>query len=306
MSLYTLSFLCALAIFALQVPGNLGRNYIDIPVIGRVYLTGKTKVTKTVQNGSNGRTTITRITGSLPGGWNPFKPVNPNNRWKPVNPNNRWNPNKPSGNSSPGSSRGSGGSPSSSTSVSPSGIVNKHNDLRRNVSPPASDMLKMSWSKDLAANAQKWADKCTQGHSSEDIRKRKNFGENLYMSSGPSDWDSVIQSWYDEVNFWKYGVGATKKKEAVGHYTQVVWATSKKIGCGMATCPNAKYKYYFVCQYSPAGNSKMFYKRFPYKKGTPCSACRGSCENKLCSKWQNNTSQLHTPYHVTMQSDTYS
>lgn len=32
MSLYTLSFLCALAIFALQVPGNLGRNYIDIPV----------------------------------------------------------------------------------------------------------------------------------------------------------------------------------------------------------------------------------------------------------------------------------
>lgn len=111
--------------------------------VGRVYLTGKTKVTKTVQNGSNGRTTITRITGSLPGGWNPFKPVNPNNRWKPVNPNNRWNPNKPSGNSSPGSSRGSGGSPSSSTSVSPSGIVNKHNDLRRNVSPPASDMLKM-------------------------------------------------------------------------------------------------------------------------------------------------------------------
>lgn len=32
MSLYTLSFLCVLAIFALQVPGNLGKKYIYIPV----------------------------------------------------------------------------------------------------------------------------------------------------------------------------------------------------------------------------------------------------------------------------------
>lgn len=32
---------------------------------------------------------------------------------------------------------------------------------------------------------------------------------------------------------------------------QIVWADSNKIGCGMATCPNAEYKYYAVCQYSP-------------------------------------------------------
>ncbi|KAM8726406.1 cysteine-rich venom protein TEL1-like [Acanthopagrus schlegelii] len=240
-----------------------------------------------------------KVTGRLPGGWNPFKSWKPNNGWnpfKPVKPNNGWNPfkpvkpnnrrypHKPSGNSGPGSPRGSGGSPSSSSSVNPSEIVNKHNNLRRSVSPPASNMLKMSWSKELADNAQKWADKCTQGHSPRKIRQSKNFGENLYMSSAPSNWDTVIQKWYDEVKYWKYGVGSTNKKKAVGHYTQVVWADSNKIGCGMATCPNADYKYYAVCQYSPPGNSKFLYKQYPYKKGPSCSACRGSCENKLCTR----------------------
>ena len=114
--------------------------------VGRVAVNGNTKVTKTVKNGSNVRNVVIKVTGRLPGGWNPFKPVKPNNGWnpfKPVKPNNRRYPHKPSGNSGPGSPRGSGGSPSSSSSVNPSEIVNKHNNLRRSVSPPASNMLKM-------------------------------------------------------------------------------------------------------------------------------------------------------------------
>ncbi|KAJ8780049.1 hypothetical protein J1605_012085 [Eschrichtius robustus] len=59
-------------------------------------------------------------------------------------------------------------------------IVNKHNELRKSVSPPASNMLKMvrsksinkvEWSREAAANAQKWANKCTLEHSNPGDRK---------------------------------------------------------------------------------------------------------------------------------------
>ncbi|CAO2607673.1 Cysteine-rich secretory protein 2 [Lemmus lemmus] len=50
-------------------------------------------------------------------------------------------------------------------------IVNKHNELRRTVHPRASNMLKMEWSKEASANAQKWANKCTLEHSNEADRK---------------------------------------------------------------------------------------------------------------------------------------
>merc|ERR1719498_24028 len=69
-------------------------------------------------------------------------------------------------------------------------IVNKHNDLRRNVQPPASNMLKMSWSSEAAANAQQWANTCSMQHSSRGSRaiSSSGCGENLYMSSHRNSW----------------------------------------------------------------------------------------------------------------------
>lgn len=43
-------------------------------------------------------------------------------------------------------------------------IANKHNELRKSVSPPISNMLKMEWSREAIANAPKWANKCTLEH----------------------------------------------------------------------------------------------------------------------------------------------
>ena len=45
-------------------------------------------------------------------------------------------------------------------------------------------------------------------------------GENLYMSSYKNTWSNAIQSWYDEVADFQYGVGSTNGG-VVGHYTQV-------------------------------------------------------------------------------------
>ncbi|XP_042122002.1 cysteine-rich secretory protein 2-like [Peromyscus maniculatus bairdii] len=162
-------------------------------------------------------------------------------------------------------------------------IVNKHNELRRSVNPTASNMLKMEWSIAASGNSQKWANKCILEHSNSQDRKiNTKCGENLYMSSDPTSWSAVIQNWYDESEFFTYGVGA-KPNAAVGHYTQVVWYSSYKVGCGIAYCPNQDIlKYFYVCQYCPAGNNALT-KSTPYQQGEACASCPNNCDNGLCT-----------------------
>ncbi|XP_077608956.1 cysteine-rich secretory protein 3-like [Crocuta crocuta] len=203
-------------------------------------------------------------------------------------------------------------------------IINKHNDLRRSVSPPASNMLKTEWNKKAAENAQNWANKCTLEHSHPEDRKTSTrCGENLYMSSQPDSWSDAIQAWYDEYNDFIHGKGPKTPGAVVGHYTQVVWYSSYRIGCGVAYCPDQVYlKYYYVCQYCPAYKSYFSKKKevclwkcfqglthiqvlknekcltfgisnfsgnyrdkinTPYLEGKPCASCPNHCDNGLCT-----------------------
>ncbi|OBS65887.1 hypothetical protein A6R68_05573, partial [Neotoma lepida] len=83
-------------------------------------------------------------------------------------------------------------------------IVNKHNQLRRMVSPPGGDLLKMQWNDDAHVNAQRIANlKC---------------GENIFRVNYPASWSHVIQSWYDEVNDFSFGSGPNPTDAVVEHY----------------------------------------------------------------------------------------
>ena len=67
---------------------------------------------------------------------------------------------------------------------------------------------------------------------------------------------------------------------ATGHYTQVVWAKTTKLGCGYIY-QNAKHT--VVCNYNPAGN---FISQPIYKTGRPCTACPSTmakCDDGLCT-----------------------
>ncbi|XP_010216019.1 PREDICTED: serotriflin-like [Tinamus guttatus] len=161
-------------------------------------------------------------------------------------------------------------------------IVDKHNELRRGVSPPASNMLKMEWNPEAAKNADIWAKHCTFQHSPPRMRKTNvSCGENLFMSSVPFPWPDVIQAWYDEKKDFKYGIGKTSLDAVVGHYTQVVWYRSNEVGCAYAYCPKI-LGYIYVCQYCPAGNH-INSLNTPYKEGTPCGDCPNDCDNGLCT-----------------------
>ncbi|XP_038628695.1 cysteine-rich secretory protein 2-like [Tachyglossus aculeatus] len=174
-------------------------------------------------------------------------------------------------------------------------IVDKHNALRRQASPPASNMLRMEWSHEAAQNAEAWANQCHLQHSApEDRQTDIHCGENLYMSGHPDSWSQAIQHWYDEVHDFVHGEGKKFEDAVVGHYTQVVWYKSHQVGCAVAYCPNEHdFKYFYVCQYCPAGNEHSSINE-PYLKGTPCDSCEDACDNGLCTnpckhvnKWAN-------------------
>ena len=80
-------------------------------------------------------------------------------------------------------------------------------------------------------------------------------------------------------------------QSSTGHYTQIVWGETTKIGCGSATYKSGRFiKKYVVCNYGKAGNLL----RAPmYEVGRPCSSCPSgtSCSRSypgLCQAPVNN------------------
>jgi uncharacterized protein YkwD len=120
-------------------------------------------------------------------------------------------------------------------------VLSKHNSLRAKHGVPA-----LSWSGNLAGMAQDWANKCVFEHSS-------NGGENLAQGDGfpPSQF---VQDWYDEIG--QYDFNNPGFSSGTGHFTQVVWKSTKQVGCGLAQCSGGAL---LVCNYSPAGNLEGAY-----------------------------------------------
>ncbi|KAM7421481.1 hypothetical protein PAMA_015562 [Pampus argenteus] len=158
-------------------------------------------------------------------------------------------------------------------------IVDVHNEFRRAVQPTASDMLSMSYSEELADTIQTWVDHCIIGHGPVSSRMINGYqlGENLFYSTKIYSWTDVISAWHSEVENYKYPNGSMNGKE-VGHYVQVVWNSSYKVGCGVALCPNDIY--FYGCHYYRAGN---FHGWPPYKVGPPCASCPNNCVDNLCT-----------------------
>ncbi|GMT22431.1 hypothetical protein PFISCL1PPCAC_13728, partial [Pristionchus fissidentatus] len=117
----------------------------------------------------------------------------------------------------------------------------------------------MTWDYCIEKSAQAVANTCVFAHST----NRVNLGENLYtyMSSAvlPSFaglGKKASDSW--EKEFQDFGWSDIKLTNAVfssgvGHATQMAWAKSTKIGCGIAKCNGGK-QVIIACQYRDAGN----------------------------------------------------
>lgn len=77
-------------------------------------------------------------------------------------------------------------------------------------------------------------------------------GENLFMQSGGAfDGRGPVESWYKEINNYDFS-NPKNKKGIVGHFTQLVWKNSKRLGVGFARSSNGAC--YVVANYFPGGN----------------------------------------------------
>uniref|UniRef100_A0A146KVW1 Cysteine-rich secretory protein 2 n=1 Tax=Lygus hesperus TaxID=30085 RepID=A0A146KVW1_LYGHE len=177
-------------------------------------------------------------------------------------------------------------------------IVELHNRMRSLVQPPPSNMLVMRWEKSAARAAQKWADSCRLlEHSSVDQRWHDQLGacgQNIFISTHRVPWLFALRTWYmEKENFLFGGDNATAAEH--GHYLQMVWASSHKVGCGLAHCKHSPKKEYYsyVCNYCPIGNDPRYLSR-PYRRGRPCSACPGHCRLKASACHQEDECQSNS------------
>ena len=122
-------------------------------------------------------------------------------------------------------------------------ILVAHNLVRAQFQEPP-----LQWSPALAERARAWA-----GRLAEERRfdhSGSSFGENLYLIvPGPATPDEVVAAWAAEAS--KYDYHANSCRGVCGHYTQIIWRDTAKVGCGMA---RGSRREIWVCNYDPPGN----------------------------------------------------
>lgn len=142
------------------------------------------------------------------------------------------------------------------------GMTEAHNRFRA-MAVTDTPIPALVWDADLAAVAQAYSEElanngCGLMHSS------NGYGENLYWQRGSSVTAAdVVASWHEEIECYTFGpfmrgdacnasCVAAMNSSGCGHYTQVVWRNTRRLGCGMATCSNGAE--IWTCNYDPPGN----------------------------------------------------
>ena len=116
----------------------------------------------------------------------------------------------------------------------------------------------LTWSNDLAAFAQQWANHLASIGKMVH-RPNNKYGENLFMGSGNYTPLDASVNWYNEKNGYKYR--KIDNDLSAGHYTQMIWYNTTQVGVGVAIAANGDI--YVVANYSPPGN---YVGEYPYKR----------------------------------------
>ena len=130
-------------------------------------------------------------------------------------------------------------------------VLDHHNKIRQDLGIPP-----LTWSKDVAAFAQQWADSlanfndCNIKHHSNEL----GYGENIFGASSADVFKPIDASlaWYKEKEKYTYSKLGEGNWYETAHYTQMIWKNTTEMGMGIATCPSGGLV--IVANYSPAGN----------------------------------------------------
>ncbi|KAF3649586.1 putative basic form of pathogenesis-related protein 1-like [Capsicum annuum] len=124
-------------------------------------------------------------------------------------------------------------------------FLNAHNTARRQVG-----VSPMTWDNRLAAYAQNYANQrigdCDMIHS------HGPYGENLAAAFPQLNAAGAVKMWFDEKKWYDYNSNSCAPGKVCGHYTQVVWRNSVRLGCARVRCNNGWV--FITCNYDPPGN----------------------------------------------------
>lgn len=132
-----------------------------------------------------------------------------------------------------------------------SAILKEHQTYRGELQLPA-----LSWSPALARDALAWARHLAaidRGEHDQSVRGQE--GENLWWGTADAfSYAQMVDMWGNEKTSFKYDVFpncSTRHSAVVGHYTQLIWRNTQRIGCALASNGRTDF---LVCRYSPPGN----------------------------------------------------
>jgi Cysteine-rich secretory protein family len=133
-------------------------------------------------------------------------------------------------------------------------FLTEHNRDRRSVGHAP-----LIWDHALAADAKKWADHLAEKRIFEHAAQQPGDaaqGENLWMGTrGAYSAEEMVGMWLDERHYARSGtfpnVSNTGDWRDIGHFTQMLWPSTRRIGCALASNRDDEI---LVCRYFPAGN----------------------------------------------------
>lgn len=134
-------------------------------------------------------------------------------------------------------------------------LLAAHNRERAAIGVPP-----LEWDAQLAANAKVWADALAETgtfeHSPADASDPDVEGENLWAGTrGAWSPEDMIGLWIAEKRDYRPGIFPAVSRsgdlEKVGHYTQVIWRNTRKVGCALAP---GREEDVLVCRYAEGGN----------------------------------------------------
>lgn len=135
------------------------------------------------------------------------------------------------------------------------GTLAAHNQVRMQVGLPA-----LTWDSMLAATAKAWVMKCIDDEAPEGLVDHNEgrsgggpyVGENIYGASGGGSGPAAVNAWAAESA--NYNYSSNQCTGVCGHYTQLVWRETTRVGCAIHSCAGLRYSNTVVCNYAPGGN----------------------------------------------------
>uniref|UniRef100_A0A671LC48 GLI pathogenesis-related 1b n=1 Tax=Sinocyclocheilus anshuiensis TaxID=1608454 RepID=A0A671LC48_9TELE len=139
-----------------------------------------------------------------------------------------------------------------------------HNTQRSRTAPPAASARSMSWDNELAKGARDRARHCKASHHP----GLAHFGHPLFGWMGENIWlgapfsafsvENAIHRWSKEG---AYSLKNNNCSHLCGHYAQLMWSTSFKLGCAVNVCSKGIENFsphpestIFVCNYGDTGH----------------------------------------------------